>query len=130
MSFGQRVRRWLPLIAVVAWAALIYSLSSRSHVAVTDDPFWDLVTRKTAHLVAFAVLAFLAAASANALHMPRPLVIGFAVAVIYAVLDEVHQGFVVGRTPLVTDVLIDAAGALLGVAAWRYLSGRTASSAV
>lgn len=35
-------------------------------------------------------------------------------ALLYAVGDEIHQCFVPGRTPLVTDVLIDFAGACLG----------------
>ena len=33
---------------------------------------------------------------------------------IYAILDEFHQSFVPGRTPLVKDVLIDTSGAILG----------------
>ncbi|MGN1480921.1 VanZ family protein [Porcipelethomonas sp.] len=33
---------------------------------------------------------------------------------IYASLDEYHQSFVPGRTPLVKDVVIDTSGALLG----------------
>ena len=36
-------------------------------------------------------------------------------ALLYAVGDEIHQCFVPGRTPLVTDVLIDFAGACLGI---------------
>ena len=32
-------------------------------------------------------------------------------AVLYAVTDEIHQGFVPGRNPQFTDLLIDAAGA-------------------
>ncbi|MEZ4596467.1 MAG: hypothetical protein R3C32_06270 [Chloroflexota bacterium] len=47
---------------MLAWAGVIFYLSSRSHVAVTDDPLWDLLTRKTAHFLVFGVLAFLAAA--------------------------------------------------------------------
>lgn len=34
--------------------------------------------------------------------------------IIYAIIDECHQHFVPGRTPLVKDVFIDSAGAVLG----------------
>ncbi|HET8591418.1 MAG TPA: VanZ family protein [Nakamurella sp.] len=37
------------------------------------------------------------------------------VAAAYAVTDEIHQSFVAGRSAQVTDVLIDTAGALVGV---------------
>jgi len=49
---------------------------------------------------------------------------GLLAAALYGVSDEVHQSFVVGRSPLATDVLIDTLGALLGVLAWRWLVSR------
>ena len=39
-------------------------------------------------------------------------------AVLYGLGDEVHQSFVPGRDASVGDVVADAAGALLGAAAW------------
>jgi VanZ family protein len=48
--------------------------------------------------------------------------IGFAA--LFAVTDEIHQAFVPCRGPAVKDVLIDAVGAVIGVAlvyaVWRY----------
>lgn len=41
-------------------------------------------------------------------------IISVTVCCIYAMLDEFHQSFVPGRTPLVKDVLIDTSGAILG----------------
>jgi VanZ family protein len=38
----------------------------------------------------------------------------FALAVLYGALDEVHQGFVAGRTASHADLGLDAAGAALG----------------
>ncbi len=43
------------------------------------------------------------------------------VAVVYALSDELHQLFVPGRQAALTDVFIDAAGALLALAAIRLL---------
>ena len=39
----------------------------------------------------------------------------WAIATLYAATDELHQIFVPGRTGKVTDILLDSAGALLGV---------------
>lgn len=39
----------------------------------------------------------------------------FIFSVIYAVSDEIHQGFTANRYPAITDVLIDSCGALFGI---------------
>ena len=44
-----------------------------------------------------------------------------AIAVLYAVTDELHQGGVIGRHPSAVDVGIDAAGALIAVAVVRLV---------
>lgn len=120
----QRPSRWLPLAATLAWAGVIFYLSSRSDMALTEDPLWDFLTRKAAHAFVFGVLAFLAAATARAFELPSPALVGLVVAVVYGALDEVHQGFVPGRSPQLRDVLVDAAGALVGAAAWWWLDRR------
>lgn len=43
-------------------------------------------------------------------------VAAFAISVVYAITDEIHQGFVGGRGPGTGDVLLDACGVLLGFA--------------
>lgn len=50
----------------------------------------------------------------------------FLISAAYAVTDEVHQSFVPGRGGAVTDVLIDASGAALGIVAvvWWRARGR------
>lgn len=71
------------------------------------------------HVVAFAVLA---AAVRLALHpsggrqLPMASAVAVAVAVVYGIVDEVHQGFVPGRSSSVADVCSDASGAVLAVA--------------
>jgi VanZ family protein len=37
----------------------------------------------------------------------------------YAITDEIHQSLVPGRTPLLFDLVIDGAGGLAGIVAWR-----------
>ena len=50
-------------------------------------------------------------------------VLGWVLAVAYAATDELHQSLVSARSAQFTDVLVDASGALLGVAA-AWLAGR------
>ena len=102
--------RWVP---VVAWAGLIFALSSVPDLG-TGLGGWDLVLRKIAHAGEFAVLGFLLV---RALGRERP---ALALGIAYAISDEVHQHFVPGRLGSPLDVLIDAVGVLIGV----MLSGR------
>lgn len=107
------VRLWLP---VAAWAALIFALSAIPSLG-TGLGTWDLVLRKLAHVGEYAILGALLL---RALGGER-VVAAFALAVAYAVSDEVHQSFVAGRRGSAVDVAIDAVGVALGVAAWRRL---------
>ena len=75
-----------------------------------------VILRKGAHFVEFAGLGL---CLCNALyasfgHRLTP-VFALVGSVIYAISDEVHQIFSEGRACRITDVLIDSAGALLGI---------------
>ena len=97
---------WLP---VVAWAGLIFTLSSVPDLG-TGLGGWDLLLRKLAHAAEFAVLGLLLV---RALGRPLP---AFVAGAAYAVTDEIHQAFVPGRLGSPLDVAIDAAGVAVGVA--------------
>jgi VanZ family protein len=97
---------WLP---VVAWAGLIFTLSSIPDLG-TGLGGWDLVLRKLAHAAEFAVLGLLLV---RALEHAWA---AFSLGVAYAVTDEIHQSFVPGRLGSPVDVAIDAAGVAVGVA--------------
>ncbi|HEX2292317.1 MAG TPA: VanZ family protein [Gaiellaceae bacterium] len=99
------VRRWGP---AVAWAAVIFAFSSIPSLG-TGLGTWDLVLRKIAHAAEFAILAILLVRAFG-----DPWRAGV-VAVLYAVVDEIHQSFVPGRQGAVADVLIDSVGVLAGV---------------
>jgi VanZ family protein len=114
VSTSGALRLWVP---VVAWAAVIFALSSVSDLG-TGLGTWDLVLRKLAHAAEFALLGLLLA---RALGRDR---IAFALGVAYAVSDELHQHFVPGRVGAPLDVVIDAVGVGLGVLAWRRWAGR------
>jgi VanZ family protein len=70
---------------------------------------WNYIVRKLAHLSVFGLLAVLVW---RALYPRRFAMVGaWMFAVICACLDEWHQSFQPGRTPLLSDVVIDAFGA-------------------
>jgi VanZ family protein len=108
------LRLWAP---VVLWAAVIFAFSSISDLG-TGLGTWDLVLRKIAHAVEFAILGALLL---RALRAELP---ALAAGIAYAVTDEVHQLFVPGRRGAPLDVLIDGVGVAVGVALWRRLSRR------
>jgi VanZ family protein len=100
---------WAP---VVAWAALIFALSSIPHLG-TGLGTWDTILRKCAHATEYAVLAALL------VRVLENVPAAFVLTVAYAVTDEFHQTFVRGRHGSPYDVLIDAVGALIGLLAYR-----------
>ena len=75
------------------------------------------LARKSAHVLLYMVLGILSAAALSRhIRKTLPLIIlAELVSVIYACSDELHQHFSAGRSPQITDVLIDSAGALCGV---------------
>jgi VanZ family protein len=108
---GSAARLWLP---VVAWAALIFVLSSIPDLG-TGLGGWDLTLRKLAHTAEFAVLGALLVRALSA-RWPA-----FLLGAAYAVSDEVHQSFVPGRMGSPLDVAIDSVGVVFGVALWWRL---------
>ena len=102
---ATRLFLWTP---VALWAAVIFVLSSIPDLG-TDLGTWDLVLRKLAHLVEFAILGFLLARALR--REPAAALL----ASLYAATDEVHQAFVPGRHASPLDWLIDTVGVVAGV---------------
>jgi VanZ family protein len=111
MVRSRVISLWLP---VVAWAAVIFALSSVPSLS-TGLGGWDYVLRKCAHMTEYAVLAALLY---RALERELP---AFLATVAYAATDEFHQHFVRGRHASAVDVAIDAVGATIGLLAWARL---------
>ena len=108
------ILRWLP---AVAWMAIIFFLSSRPDLPRPASDWLDFVFKKSAHFFSYALLAILFrhALTGRAGSARTALIL----TVLYAISDEFHQSFVPGRSPRATDVLIDLAGALAGLAGLR-----------
>lgn len=123
------VRTWLP---VILWSALILSASndrfssveSRGWLASIVGPEMadalNITIRKLGHVIAYAILGILA------WRADRRMVVAIAVALIVAVTDETRQSMTLLRTGSPWDVLLDVAGAWLGMMAakrmWRGAS--------
>jgi VanZ family protein len=105
---------WLP---VVAWAALIFAVSSVPNLSTELGP-WDTILRKCAHLTEYAILGGLLY---RALEREVP---ALAAGIAYAATDELHQHFVRDRHGSPVDVAIDAIGVAAGMLAWLRLRQR------
>ena len=77
-----------------------------------------LVIRKTAHFSEYALLGFFLMLHIRQIQKRTkvclPWLWSWAVGTLYAVSDEIHQGFVGGRYPAATDVMIDSSGVITG----------------
>lgn len=74
--------------------------------------------RKSAHFFAYFILGVLVMHASRYLGIKGFLRIGIALGfcILFAITDEVHQIFIPGRGAQVKDVIIDSAGASMGIA--------------
>ena len=88
--------------------------------------------RKAAHFFVYAVLGLLmlralVLSGDDEVFAKRQVVWAWVLSTVYAVFDEVHQLFVPGRSGEVSDVVLDSAGAVAGIAVyvvWRWRRSR------
>lgn len=69
--------------------------------------------RKTAHFSAYAILGALLTLALK--KHKRAALYAFLIGFTYACSDELHQAFIPGRGSMVSDVILDSMGALLGI---------------
>ena len=113
------VGRFGPPLALMA---LIFFLSAQPDLS-SGLGTADTILRKLAHMVEYGLLWFL---WWRALGYGNPLVPA-AIAIGYAITDEIHQSFVHGRQAAIHDVLIDGAGVLIAIAVAHALRERRAT---
>ena len=106
--------RWL--LAALAWMLIIFWFSSQPSLPKVSDDFLDLLVKKGGHALAYGILWTLWWKATG-----RPW-LALAIAVLYAISDEVHQLFVPGRNGWWVDVGADTVGALLAL--WFFTSRR------
>jgi VanZ family protein len=126
MTAFRRAASWT---ALAVWAACVWAVSSRS------DPHRDIplpfdVPDKVAHGAEFAVGGLLARDAFSSVRRLRsPALAAVIACAIWGFADEIHQGFVPGRTTDPRDLAADVTGAALGVLVHASLARRTPAPA-
>lgn len=96
----------------------IITLLSFGRLSIAPDAL-ELPIRKLAHFSEYAVLAFLFRRALRLSGAKHATLYAIFLSAGYAATDELHQGFVDGRSPGVLDVAIDTLGACAG--AWFHV---------
>lgn len=137
----------LSWIAALLWMALIFYLSHQPATtsnalstgitevlvktvervapnANIDIQSFNNIVRKNAHFLAYLALGVLVinALRRSGVNEYRSVVLALGICVLFAISDEVHQLFVPGRGGQVSDVLIDSAGASVGMGIYLLVS--------
>lgn len=121
--------------AFAAWAAAVWWLSSRSHP--TADLHWPWQTPdKVAHGVTYAAGGCLAYAALVRRPEPQfqngfrvsPFLAAVLLCAVWGFTDEIHQGFVPGRSTDPADLAADVVGAALGAGVGTILMRRVTRS--
>jgi VanZ family protein len=109
--------RWGPAVLVMA---VIFIASATPSSDLPTLGSWDFVAKKGSHMLGYALLSVaIFHGLNNRKSITRPqFMLAVCLAVIYAASDEWHQKYTPGRSPSLSDVLIDATGAALGLALW------------
>lgn len=78
---------------------------------------WNLILRKAAHFSEYFILflLFFRALILGKMRVKKSFIVSLALCIFYALLDEFHQTFILGRTPRITDVMLDTSGAALAL---------------
>jgi VanZ family protein len=113
------VSRFVPPILLMA---VIFALSAQPDLN-SGLGVWDLILRKCAHMTEFGLLWLLWWRALGYGNRAVPA----AIAVGYAITDEIHQSLVDGRVAAIHDVLIDSAGVLIAIAVAHALRERRAT---
>lgn len=101
------IKYYLP---VIAWAGLIFFLSSRSNLPGPGPAVLDFVFKKSAHMFVYAVLYFLTFRAVNLEQKNKNFWLPLVLSLAYAASDEFHQSFVPHRTPAFRDIGFDFIG--------------------
>lgn len=133
----EGLKKCLPWVPALAWMGVIYSLSAQpapesaslsiglSDVLLdavrnispglkTDPEAFNEALRTAAHFGIYHILGVLLLPAVWLRWRKDAILTTLAIGILYAVSDELHQLFVPGRGAQLTDVLVDATGALTG----------------
>lgn len=131
-----KIQKIISIILVVFWASLIFLFSNQGGTSSTNNSnfivdflnnflnlfididltnydFIFLLVRKLAHLLEYFILAILVYYLLYQFKVKKKLILTIIICFLYALSDEFHQLFIIGREGRLIDVLIDTLGASL-----------------
>ena len=150
-GFMGRAKRLLPMLAVMT-IIFVFSMmpaeksantsggilsvlvsffenaANRPLSAETVDLLHTLI-RKCAHITEYAVLGVTVVYAFYERISTHHIIIPLVVSALYAASDELHQVFVPGRSGEIKDILIDTAGALIGILIMNAIFRKTLGGA-
>ncbi len=112
-AFKNVVIYWIP---VLAWAGLIFCLSDISELKTGLSTPYEIIVRKITHMLEFGVLSVLVMRIAYKrydISLAISFLTALVVAMLYAISDEFHQIFVIGRDGNIKDIFVDLLGAYI-----------------
>ena len=133
--------KWLKLILVILWMIVIFSFSNqkandssklsdglilktvRIIEKITNKEYSDeeilekfvRPVRKLAHFTIYLILGVLVYLYIKEFNISNKFIVSLLICILYAISDEIHQLFIVGRSGKILDVLIDSLGSLTGI---------------
>ena len=134
----MKYKKIILIILIVIWMITVFIFSNQQSIdsANTSGRFIEIVMkifnknisdeqiqalqlpiRKLAHFTIYAIGGLLVALLINQYKIStlRKVIYSQTFMTLYAITDEVHQYFIPGRVGIITDVLIDSAGAFLSI---------------
>lgn len=98
---------------MIVWMGVIFVFSSIPDLKSGLKE--DFILRKIAHILEYAILTFLfiRALRRENLSIKKAIIFALIFAVFYALTDEYHQTFILGRQGTLRDVGIDSIGILI-----------------
>ena len=77
----------------------------------------EKIIRKLAHFSIYTIVGILLMSLMSTYNFKEldKIAISLIIGIIYASTDEIHQAFIPGRGPLITDVILDSIGVLTGI---------------
>lgn len=102
-------------LPVLAWAGLIFYLSSQSVLAGLEINVLDFIFKKSAHMFVYFVLYFLTFRAELMINEQRKnrWLVPIIICLLYALSDEFHQSFTPGRHASFRDIGFDSLGVLI-----------------
>lgn len=145
----MKIKKIILTVVSISWMALIFFFSNQESTASTNisNSFMDstiikiyrifdndvtieesklireyffLPVRKLAHLVLYFILGILVIFTLKEYNVEKNIICyAILLCVLYAISDEIHQLFVMGRSGEVKDVLLDSFGSSLAIVIFK-----------